>query len=1278
MDTTRRLSIGILFVLFLVLLVSATNAVAQPTTFFGEDSGLGEDDRLTRTPNADAARADFITQLSNPGTEKFESFAEGAEAPLAVDFGAAGTATLQGTGKIVEVTTGTDGYGRYPISGDKYWKSGGSFYVEFSKPEAAFGFYGVDVGDFHGQLTIAYEDGSAQTVTIPHTVDSPGGTVIYFGFIDLDKPFTKITFGNTAEGAEHEDVFGFDDFTIGTREQVELTPSPSPSPTPTPTPTPTSTTPSKGGILSPDTLVATLNPGESVTETKTYTTAEGKPITKVDVLFEFDLTGSMGKELSTMQTESQNIMNSLLESVSDSAFGVASFMDYSCYDALSSDYPWKLNKRITTSTNAVRDSINRLVVVEYSGGDNPEAYTRALYEAHADSSVGWRTGAKKIVLMFGDNIPHYPDPGRDGKMGTSDDLDFEEVVAELKSQGITVLALHSGTDDIPWKHMADETGGLYYKLSHAEASKIPETITSMLVAEVETIGELTLRAEPDYESWVSFTPNKHTNVGAKTTKTFTVKVTVPEGTKGGTYKFNIDVLGDGTVFETQEVTITTVRKQTPTPTVEVTQTPARTSTQTPTPARTSTRTPKPTLSVVPTRTPTSTPTRTTPIPSPTTSFEPAISVLPTSHNFGSMYVDGTSSPMMFTITNTGSEDLMIGPFSIKGEDNDEFRILSNNCRGRAIAQSRSCTVNVLFAPTSEGEKSANLRILSNDPDTPTLDVPLQATAVISEQESQLRNCNVAIKENGDTIISFLYDLSPPEEAAWLAGRFEIAKTIENELRRIYKEDAAIITISAIETTVIVPNLIEPKDKTYTMPELNLQDIERRYQNLTISLVPTTVTIEFPDKYTETFVEADIVPETTHTISGVINPWIKLCSPPSGAKLRNATTINVWGSDDIQRVSLLIKGVGGEKRLEANSPPFYFEWDPSDTNVSGGSYQIEATGFVDDEGDVPVTDSIIVDVEKPMVPPATLFGVLIVFITAGVVAAGAAASSLRTTTEMRGRNGTGKWDMKLSLNQSILYGKYRTTVIGDILRVMLSIGILAFACTLQSELPKRTVATFAIPFRKDVLFLVPTLEGFGPNALSTFFSILVLVGTIILAREFVQHFLAWVLDAEVGAVMDKTSTILVLGSGLFGLAVGKPLRPIIWDDLSSRVKGVICLGNILCLFSLFAFFYYTVSGRLIDDSWVHLVENVAIPTVAMLLMTSLIPFGGREGTAIFEWNKTLAISLFVISGLLYISLILHWIDPLTLPYSIGMVALAGSVVLIGGVLFYKFMEWINLV
>ncbi|HUV79932.1 MAG TPA: hypothetical protein VMW40_03795, partial [Candidatus Bathyarchaeia archaeon] len=53
-------------------------------------------------------------------------------------------------------------------------------------------------------------------VPIPHTVNSPGGTVIYFGFIDTDHPFITLTFGTTTG----DDVFGFDDFTIGTIEQV--------------------------------------------------------------------------------------------------------------------------------------------------------------------------------------------------------------------------------------------------------------------------------------------------------------------------------------------------------------------------------------------------------------------------------------------------------------------------------------------------------------------------------------------------------------------------------------------------------------------------------------------------------------------------------------------------------------------------------------------------------------------------------------------------------------------------------------------------------------------------------------------------------------------------------------------------------------------------------------------------------------------------------------------------------------------------------------------------
>ena len=91
------------------------------TFFFGEDLGLGEDTRLPNTPNADAARKNFLSNLVRVGvaTETFESFAPGTTLPLAIIFPGAGTVTLQGNGTINNAPTGTNGIGGYPISGDQ-------------------------------------------------------------------------------------------------------------------------------------------------------------------------------------------------------------------------------------------------------------------------------------------------------------------------------------------------------------------------------------------------------------------------------------------------------------------------------------------------------------------------------------------------------------------------------------------------------------------------------------------------------------------------------------------------------------------------------------------------------------------------------------------------------------------------------------------------------------------------------------------------------------------------------------------------------------------------------------------------------------------------------------------------------------------------------------------------------------------------------------------------------------------------------------------------------
>lgn len=197
------------------LLVLSAGLSAAPVTFFGMDPGLGEATPLASWPNAAAAENAFLAMLVGVGTETFEGFAVGTVAPLALTFPGAGTATLTGPGSIASVPAGfTNGAGRYGISPTKYWQTGDvGFLITMSQPVAAFGFYGVDIGDFGGNLVVTV-GGTPYALS---TAGSPGGSVMFWGIIDASAPFTTVSFGNTAFGT---DFFAFDNMTIGSVEQV--------------------------------------------------------------------------------------------------------------------------------------------------------------------------------------------------------------------------------------------------------------------------------------------------------------------------------------------------------------------------------------------------------------------------------------------------------------------------------------------------------------------------------------------------------------------------------------------------------------------------------------------------------------------------------------------------------------------------------------------------------------------------------------------------------------------------------------------------------------------------------------------------------------------------------------------------------------------------------------------------------------------------------------------------------------------------------------------------
>ena len=219
--------LGLVVVGAMLLVSGAANAL--PTTFFGEDTGLGELSPSLSAfpnpfPNATAAEADFLSNLSSGvGTEDFETFGDETGAPLVLSFpGSSGsiTATLSRTGVINDVPTGdTNGNGRYATSGTKYWDADDDFSITFSSPVSAFGFFGIDIGDFGGQVTATTAGELNMTFTIPNTTLGLGGSVLFWGIIDRAASFTSITFGNTAPGT---DFFGFDDMTIGDLQQVTV------------------------------------------------------------------------------------------------------------------------------------------------------------------------------------------------------------------------------------------------------------------------------------------------------------------------------------------------------------------------------------------------------------------------------------------------------------------------------------------------------------------------------------------------------------------------------------------------------------------------------------------------------------------------------------------------------------------------------------------------------------------------------------------------------------------------------------------------------------------------------------------------------------------------------------------------------------------------------------------------------------------------------------------------------------------------------------------------
>ncbi|GAB4465360.1 MAG: hypothetical protein OHK0044_03940 [Burkholderiaceae bacterium] len=103
------------------------------------------------------------------------------------------------------------------------------------------------------------------------------------------------------------------------------------------------------------------------------------------------------------------------------------------------------------------------------------------------------------------------------------------------------------------------------------------------------------------------------------------------------------------------------------------------------------------------------------IANPAAADGPSIAVSPASLTFSYTLAGATSAPMSFTVTNGGAAALSLTSLATSGANASEFRIANTStcAAGGSVAAGGNCRVDVVFAPTASGAKSAAVTINHN-------------------------------------------------------------------------------------------------------------------------------------------------------------------------------------------------------------------------------------------------------------------------------------------------------------------------------------------------------------------------------------------------------------------------------------------------------------------------------------------------------------------------------------------------------------------------------------
>jgi hypothetical protein len=265
----------------------------------------------------------------------------------------------------------------------------------------------------------------------------------------------------------------------------------------------------QAGSITPSSFTTTMNVGDTVVVNKRVQTDPGGA-SKVDVFFLTDDTGSMFGVIGNVKSAASALLSELQTRYADIGFGVGSYdgdpiegNPRGSPPAANLTAAYSRQSMVTTNAATAQAAINTWAAG--GGGDGPEANFYALHQIATSGgptngvpaatdpglgtglATGWRDGAVRVVVWFGDIISHQ------------ETVDLAEVIGALTDNNVIVVAMNNvgNNSGIDGSNQADDivaaTGGVQiFNFASVPADDVADAIVAAIGDVTETL-DLTLQ-----------------------------------------------------------------------------------------------------------------------------------------------------------------------------------------------------------------------------------------------------------------------------------------------------------------------------------------------------------------------------------------------------------------------------------------------------------------------------------------------------------------------------------------------------------------------------------------------------------------------------------------------------------------------------------------------------------------------------------------------------------------------------------------------------------------